>query len=34
MDKITLDVPMVETLKDNMPELAMPTMPERLFLKS
>ncbi|CAB1340530.1 unnamed protein product [Coregonus sp. 'balchen'] len=34
LDKITTDVPMVETLKDNMPELAMPTMPKRLYLKS
>ncbi|XP_010876759.2 apolipoprotein B-100 [Esox lucius] len=34
MDKMSFECPVVKTLKDNMPKLAMPTIPERLFLKS
>ncbi|XP_062324139.1 apolipoprotein B-100-like isoform X1 [Osmerus eperlanus] len=34
LDKITTDVPAFETLKNNMPEIVMPSMPEKLFLKS
>ncbi|XP_046905722.1 apolipoprotein B-100-like isoform X3 [Hypomesus transpacificus] len=34
LDKITTDVPAFETLKNHIPEIIMPSMPEKLFLKS
>ncbi|KAJ7988062.1 hypothetical protein DPEC_G00319740 [Dallia pectoralis] len=34
MNKMNFECPMVKTLKNNMPVLAMPAMPERLFLNS
>jgi len=34
MDKIIADFPAVETLKSNIPEIVLPSMPERLYLKS
>ncbi|KAL0965050.1 hypothetical protein UPYG_G00276120 [Umbra pygmaea] len=34
MNKMNFNCPMFKTLKDNVPELSMPALPERLFLKS
>ncbi|KAL2082664.1 hypothetical protein ACEWY4_022482 [Coilia grayii] len=34
MDKVTTDAPILAQLRENMPELAVPTMPQRLYLQT
>lgn len=34
MDKIASDVPYVQTLRENIPELVIPSMPERVFMNT
>ncbi|KAL7887812.1 hypothetical protein AOLI_G00027860 [Acnodon oligacanthus] len=34
MDKMSADVPFIQTVKNNMPELVMPALPEKLYLSA
>ncbi|KAL7872224.1 hypothetical protein SRHO_G00072070 [Serrasalmus rhombeus] len=34
MDKMSADVPFIQTVKNNMPELVMPALPEKLYLNA
>lgn len=34
MDKIASDVPYLQTLRENIPELVIPSMPERVFMNT